>query len=154
MKIRQAKIYDLEQLSELRSEFALFEQKYVPDLSVQNDRDLKKRLSAEIRQAIKNKNPVFFLVEDKGEIMGYTNIFLYPDFKNKIFMGELFIKPDRRNSGIGQSLIEFLMNWVKNHKRDIIHVTIAKTNKRAHSLFKKKGFHIIESNYVNLELTV
>lgn len=155
MKIRQAKLKDLEQLVGLRLDFAVFEQKYIPGLSAKkHDKNFQTRLYEETKEAVEKNSPVFFVAEDEGELAGYANLFVYPDFKNKAFIGELFIKADRRNRGIAQAIIEFLIKWIKSHKRNMLQVAVAEKNSEILSLFKKKGFKKIKSNHINLELVV
>ena len=152
MKIRFAEIRDIEQLAKLRLEFALFEQKFVPGLSVNTK--AQDRLKRELSEAFRNKNPKFFVVEEREELIGYTNIFLYPDFKHKAFMGELFVKDIRRNTGVATALLEFLIKWIKRNKKSIIHTTVSKRNKEALSFFAKMDFKRTKSEFVNLELNI
>lgn len=155
MRIRQATLKDLQQLTELRLEFALFEQKYVPGQSVEgDDKSYLDILRQETRDAIVKKNPIFLLAEAENQLCGYVSLFIYPDFKDKVFMGELFIKPDRRRSGIASDILNCSIQWAKNHGRNIFHLTVSKNNKNALKLFQKYGFKPVKSSYINFELNV
>lgn len=155
MKIHQANPKDLEQLTALRLEFALFEQKYVPGLSVETDnKTYLNRLRQETRDAILKENPIFLLAEAENQLYGYINLFIYPDFRDKVFMGELFVKPDKRRSGIASNLLNYGIQWTKNHRKNTLHLTVSKNNKNAFRFFKKYGFKLIQSNYINLEFNI
>lgn len=155
MKIRQAKVKDLQQLTELRLEFALFEQKYVPGYSIEaNNKTYLNKLRQETRDAIVKKNSIFLLAEAENQLYGYINLFIYPDFKDKVFMGELFVKSDKRRSGIASDLLNSSIQWTKNHRKNILHLTVSKNNKNGFRFFKKYGFKRVQSNYINLEFNI
>lgn len=155
MQIHLVSLKDLEQLTKLRSEFALFEQEYVPGLSVETDtKTYLARLRQETRDAILKKNPIFLLAKVENQLYGYMNLFIYPDFKDKVFLGELFVKPDRRRDGIASNLLNYSIQWARNHKKNTFHLTVSKNNKSALGFFKKYGFKQVQSNYINFELNI
>ena len=155
MKIYQARLKDLQQLTELRLEFALFEQKYVPGLSVEtNNKTYLNRLRQETQDAIVKKNPIFLLAEAENQLYGYVNLFTYPDFKDKVFMGELVVKLGKRRGGIASNLLNYSVRWARDHKKNILNLTVSKNNKNAFRFFKKYGFQPVQSNYINLEFNI
>lgn len=154
MKIKQAQSRDLEKLSQLRFKFALFEQKYIPgSLVKESDPRIKNEIYQETKEALNKKKPIFFIVEDKEELAGYMNIFLYPDFKDKVFIGELYINEVIRNKGVANKLLKFLTDWIRKEDKNIIHVSVSKANKLALKFFQKEGFKKVTTNYINLELS-
>ena len=155
MKIHQANPKDLEQLTALRLDFALFEQKYVPGYSVEVDnKAYLNRLRQETQNAIVKRDPIFLLAEAENQLCGYINLFIYPDFKDKVFMGELFVKPDKRRSGTATNLLNSSIQWIKNHRKKILHLTVSKNNENGVRFFKKYGFKRVQSNYINLEFNI
>ncbi len=146
MKVRFATEKDLDQLTNLRSSFALFEQKYLPQSSIKNNNLLKK----ETKELLAKKDTKF-LVAEEDKILGYLNFFIYSEFKDKIFVGELFVEPAARRKGIANMLFEKLIRWTKDHDRKIIRLNVAKLNKKAIKFFKRMGFDKFESDYLSLE---
>lgn len=147
MKVREGTLKDLEQLTNLRSEFALFEQEYLPGSEVKSNDSLKK----ETKELLGKNDTTFLVVEEKDKILGYLNFFIYPEFKDKIFVGELFIETAARRKGTASLLFERLLEWAKINNRKIIRLNVAKLNKKAIKFFNKIGFKIFKSDYINLE---
>ena len=53
------------------------------------------------------------------------------------------VKSSWQNKGVGQLLLQELINWVKGFGMEFIHLTVMKENKPAMSLYLKLGFQEI-----------
>lgn len=153
--IRQAEEKDLECLLDIRFQFACLEQEFVPGLLVERSgKKWKDSQREETVKAIKIGNPLYVLAWEEDELLGYVNVFHYPDFRNKFFIGELFVIKQKRGSGIAKELYKYVAKQAKNRKKGVLHVTVSSRNKRALAFFKKMGFKKIRSKFVNLEVEI
>lgn len=152
MIIKIANLADLERLNMLRLEFNLFEQKYIPGFKIDpNDKSFEKNLKKETKEFLEKNNPKILICKDKDKTLGYLSFFVYPEFKTKIFIGELYVYHSARRKGIGKLLLQFLIEWARKNRRKILHLNVSKLNKEALNLFKKIGFKEISTNYISLE---
>lgn len=147
MKVREGTLKDLNQLTDLRLQFAMFEQQFMPGSKVKSHNSLKK----ETKELLAKSDTKFLVVEEKDQILGYLNFFIYPEFKDKIFVGELLIETAARKKGTASLLFNHLKKWAKSDKRKIIRLNVAKLNQKAIKFFNKMGFNKFESDYLSLE---
>lgn len=150
MKVRAGVKKDLAQITNLRLEFALFEQEYLPGSAIKNNNLLKE----ETKELLSKNDTKFLVVEEQDKILGYLNFFIYPEFKDKIFIGELYVDSAQRKQGIGQLLIEVLLDWARKNKKKTLRLNISKLNTQALDFFNKNGFKEVSSDYINLEKSI
>ncbi len=72
------------------------------------------------------------------EIFGYIE---YNDIYETIDIVNVFVKENKREKGIGEKLLRFLINENKDKKN--ITLEVSKENKPALNLYKKVGFEIV-----------
>ena len=72
------------------------------------------------------------------EILGYIE---YNDIYETIDIVNIFIKEDKREKGIGEKLLTFLIKENKDKKN--ITLEVSKENEPALNLYKKVGFEIV-----------
>lgn len=152
MKIRKATIKDFEQIKKNRAEFYLGETE-IDELS---DPDwVKFGMGIATAKALRSKNHVFFVAEDKGSIVGYCSgqIEKTPTWikhKKRGHLYNLFLKKKYRGKGTGKKLIISVINWFKKNKISWIMVLAYSKNKKAQSIYKKMGFseYIINFNKI------
>ena len=142
MNIRKANINDLEQLEELRVEFLKFSNEIDNTLNSSCFREIA---HLEITSFFKESNSIFFIAEDKKEIIGYV----YATFKksDKLHItdkyGEIahiYITEKYTDRGIGKKLINEVLEWLRYNKVDEVGVKVYFKNKRAVMFYKSLGF--------------
>ncbi len=80
-----------------------------------------------------------FVAEENGQILGYVSViatFYVFEIMN------IAVKKDRRNLGIGKSLMEKALLTAKEYKADKALLEVRKSNFKAQSLYVKLGFKI------------
>lgn len=78
------------------------------------------------------------LYYDKSEIIGYGHL----DLDNGITWLGIMVSESKRGKGYGELIMRDL---IENSTEDI-HLTVDKSNKIAHNLYKKIGFSLVEEN--------
>ena len=153
MRIRKATIKDFDKLKELKSEFYLWE--YKGDNRI-DPNYVKRGLGLRLAKNLRQKDTVFFIVEDKKDIVGYAGAEIqknpaYVKFKKKGHLFNLYVRPKYRRKGIGKKLTKEVLKWFrKNNVKDLM-IRVYKHNKIAHELYKKFGFqdYFIELMKIN-----
>lgn len=72
--------------------------------------------------------------------------------KPQVYIDHLYIKPDYRGFGAGNSLIEELKNRLKKYSVNRIEVWCMKTNKIGNLFYRKIGFKEINANIYQIKL--
>ena len=94
-------------------------------------------------------NRIVFVYVHNGEYIGEGSLVFEngdPDYtiKNKrIYLSRMIVKPAYQNKGIGGTILDFLIEYAKNHGVEEISVGVDKVNARARHLYGKKGFDTI-----------
>ncbi len=88
-----------------------------------------------IRDSFNNPSCSFFTAKDK-EIIGYIGISIAAD---EGYILNVAVFPERRNSGVGKSLVTFLINKYKEDLR-FLTLEVRPSNKPAVNLYKSLGF--------------
>lgn len=148
MRIKKATIKDFEKLKQIKSEFYLWECKGDKRL---NTGYIKKGLGARLAKNLKQKNTVFFIAEERGEIIGYSGAEIQTNpasfkFKKRGHLFNLYVRPKYQGKGIGKRLIKKTLRWFKEKKISDLMIMVYSHNKKAHQIYKKLGFkdYIIE----------
>lgn len=104
---------------------------------LQNDFDdfwntniLKEELKANNRKYIVAKS-------NNGEILGFAGILINVDCAEIM---NIVVRKKDRHKGIGQSLLENLINIAKQHELDFITLEVNEKNENAIKLYEKNGF--------------
>ena len=92
-----------------------------------------------------------FVVEnDSGRLVGYaTYFYAYFTWTGKsLYMDDLYVKPDYRQKGLGQKLIDSVINKAKADKCKKVHWQVSKWNQNAIDFYKSIGAEVdsVESN--------
>lgn len=92
-----------------------------------------------------------FVVEnDSGELIGYATCF-YAYFTwigKSLYMDDLYVKPDYRRQGLGQKLIDSVINKAKLDKCKKVRWQVSNWNQNAIDFYKSIGATVdsVESN--------
>jgi ribosomal protein S18 acetylase RimI-like enzyme len=145
--IRIAKIEDLDKLTILFDKYMVFYNK--PSDFERHKQYLKDRIE-------NNDCTVFMAFDDENEAIGFTLV--YPTFSSVrlskiMILNDLFVNSDLRNSGIGEQLINKVVELAKESGADMVRLRTAKTNTIAQGLYHKMGF-VTDEVYLTCDLEV
>ncbi|MDE1869181.1 MAG: GNAT family N-acetyltransferase [Candidatus Micrarchaeota archaeon] len=125
MLIRRAKASDFKELYSLGKKF--------PELTVSEKAFMTKE---EFMAAIKNKNGIFLVVEDKGRIAGFS----YAAIEGKTYASMVYnlVTPAYRGLGIGRKLVRERERWLR--KKGIRTAYLLGTNRNIISMMRHMGY--------------
>ena len=92
-----------------------------------------------VKGVLKYDNNIFYVARQKqtGEIVGYAGIMIIVDEAELL---SIAVAPSYRKNGIGQLLIEFLLNIAKEQGAVRMLLEVRKSNENARNLYEKNGF--------------
>jgi len=99
----------------------------------------------DIKKSFKNKNTKIFVVEEKGELLGYAWInihfldYLKPN-KKVGYINEFFLTGKIRSKGISKKLMNEVMKWFKQKKIKFVSLCVFSKNEKVVEIYKKFGF--------------
>jgi len=142
MIVRKAIPKDFEAVREIDREFFVWACKINPWL----DPDyVKVRHGPDFRKSFFDRKEVFFVAEDDGKIVGYSEGIienLPSPFKNKKVgvLESLYIIKEYRSQGLGERLSREVLKWLKSRGIKEYKLTVHHANATAYRLYKKMGF--------------
>ena len=103
-----------------------------------------------LKQELENGKSKYFVVKQENEIVGFAGIMLIIDEVNIM---NIVVKKDKRNLGIGSSLLEEIIRYSKIHNATSITLEVNEKNVPAIRLYEKYGFKQvgIRKKYYNNE---
>lgn len=140
MKIRQANIYDLKQLSELFDAYRVFYKKDSDFIAAKEF----------LNERLKNKDSEIFVCEtSENKLVGFVQ--LYPLFsstkmKKLWLLNDLFVHSEYRGKGISVRLIESAKILVKESSAAAMFLETGKSNLIGNELYPKTGFKLNEES--------
>lgn len=142
LKIKKAKIEDLNALINLRKEHFLYEKNELGN----NILDLNWASSEDSREDLKYfiLEQIIFIAEvddiPVGYICGEIDV-KKPWYKENVaILTNLFVKEKYRRKNIGKYLLNYFIESVKEHKLDKIEVSTRYNNDIAFNFYEKNGF--------------
>ncbi len=90
-----------------------------------------------LKQELENGKSKYFVVKQENEIVGFAGIMLIIDEVNIM---NIVVKKDKRNLGIGSSLLEEIIRYSKIHNATSITLEVNEKNIPAIKLYEKYGF--------------
>ncbi|MDP1421879.1 GNAT family N-acetyltransferase [Peribacillus simplex] len=140
MEIYQATIEDLKGVSNLFNFYRVFYQK-------SSDLDNAKTY---IKKRLESKDSVIFVVKDKQEYIGFTQ--LYPTFssismKRAWILNDLYVAVQARKQGIGEMLLHKAKDYAIQTGANSISLSTAPDNYSAQGLYEKNGYKRDEQFY-------
>ncbi|MFE7064558.1 GNAT family N-acetyltransferase [Sutcliffiella sp. NPDC057660] len=133
MEIYQATIEDLEGVSNLFNMYRMF---------YHQTSDLE-GAKTYIKDRLESKDSVIFVVKDKQEYVGFTQ--LYPTFssismKRAWVLNDLYVDEEARKRGIGEMLLHKTGNFAIETGAKSISLETASENYAAQRLYEKNGY--------------
>ncbi|MBT3582482.1 GNAT family N-acetyltransferase [Candidatus Woesearchaeota archaeon] len=144
MKIREAKLTDLQVIKELN--LKLFEKEYKDyDKTLNMDWTFSKKGDKYFKDCITKDDCFAIVAIDSDKIIGYlAGSISKPEFYRAVSklaeMDNMIVLPEYRNKGIGTKLINEFIKWCKKKKVERATVTASYQNKLAINFYKKNNF--------------
>jgi len=134
MIITQASIDDLEELTPLFNNYAVF---YRQPSNPEKCRTF-------LQERFTNEEAIIFVARDKnGESMGFT--LLYPSFSSvrraRIYiLNDLYVNENHRKKGVGKALLETAVDFGKKMKAFGLNLETEISNENAQRLYETEGW--------------
>ena len=93
-----------------------------------------------LESELKNNNSFYLVAKNKNEIVGFIGIIKNVDFVEIL---NIVVKKDFRNKGIGNKLLQKIIEVVKEIKMQEIYLEVNEKNKNAIKLYEKNNFEKI-----------
>ena len=135
MRIREAEISDIDQLSKLFDSYRMF-------YGNESDIDISKKF---LENRLSNKDSKVFICEVNNILTGFVQ--LYPLFSSKRvskywLLNDLFVGSEYRGKGYSKQLIDKAKELVKESNACGMMLETEKSNKIGNNLYLKTGFKI------------
>jgi ribosomal protein S18 acetylase RimI-like enzyme len=143
MKIKKAKIENLNEIVELSSSSAIFHEKLNSYNSLDNK--FKDILRSSLEKNINSSSDLILIAEEDNVILGYLlaskidRLEMF-NIKNIGLIIDIFIKENNRKKGIGELLVKESFNWFKKENIKIIEISITPENKSALKFWDNLNF--------------
>ncbi|MDE6092332.1 MAG: GNAT family N-acetyltransferase [Ruminococcus sp.] len=85
----------------------------------------------------------YFAVNEDDVLCGY--IAVKPEKDNRLFLSKLYLKRDMRGKGIASEMFRRVFCEAEKAGKTSVYLTVNKYNDHAVSVYRKKGFEIIDS---------
>ena len=146
MELHQARIEDLEGVSNLFNLYRVF---------YQQTSDLE-GAKTYINKRLESKDSVIFVVKDKQKYVGFIQ--LYPTFssismKRSWILNDLYVDVEARKQGIGEMLLHKAKDYAIETGAKSISLSTATDNYSAQQLYEKNGY-IRDSEFYHYELSL
>ena len=140
MQVRKANLEDLKQLSAL---FDGYRQFYKQEADINGAK-------AFLKQRIENEESVLFVVEEEGQLLGFTQ--LYPSFSSvslqqQWILNDLFVSADARRAGVAEKLMNAANRWAIETGSKGLALETDDDNTCAQNLYQKLGYKKDNSTY-------
>jgi ribosomal protein S18 acetylase RimI-like enzyme len=144
MEISEATIEDLEGVSNLFNLYRIF---------YQQESDLESA-NTYIKERMENKESVLFVVKDKQNYVGFTQ--LYPAFssislKRAWILNDLYVDKEARKQGVGELLLRKAKEFAIETGAKSLSLSTAPDNHSAQRLYEKNGYKR-DTQYYHYEL--
>lgn len=146
MEIFQATIEDLDGVSNLFNLYRIF---------YQQESDLE-GAKTYIKERIESKESVIFVVKDKQNYIGFTQ--LYPTFssismKRAWILNDLYVDTKARKQGVGEMLLDKAKEYTIETGAKSLSLSTAQDNYSAQRLYEKNGYKK-DSQFYHYELSL
>lgn len=99
-------------------------------------------LSKQAIEKLMDLGAIFKMVIDNEEIVGFTE---YIKEDNKVFLSKLYVRKDRRHTGIGKMMLDDCIEYTKANNLHTIYLTVNKGNTHSIDVYDHIGFVRVDS---------
>ncbi|NIP67048.1 GNAT family N-acetyltransferase [Candidatus Bathyarchaeota archaeon] len=102
----------------------------------------RKRRNELLAAALKNSGYQLLVAELEGEIVGFIDQWIVPDFAHGTelsYIQNLYVTPEQRGKGVGSQLLEEIIRGAENRGVSEVHVVTEFENEPAIQLYRSHG---------------
>lgn len=109
----------------------------------------KDQLEDKILDVLSRDNEKIFIAVSDGEVIGYIYANTYDVLYQKPIANVVtfVLNMNKKHNGVGKTLIDAVENWAKDKGLKEVRLVSDKNRTHAHSLFKKLGYNVDETDY-------
>lgn len=96
-----------------------------------------------MKEQVANQDYCYLSVSDNDGMCGY--IAVKPEKDSRFFLSKLYLRSDRRGKGIASEMLSRVFSEAEKAGKTSVYLTVNKYNDHAVSVYRKKGFEIIDS---------
>ncbi len=139
MKLREATIQDLPILLEFEKGLIEYERNFTPNLkkSPFNYYDLRKYIEDQEISVVVAEQDNIIIASGYALIRENKH---YKNPKNYVFLGFMYVIPEKRGLGINNMIINYLLDWGKNKGYQEFQLEVYAPNTSAIKAYEKAGF--------------
>lgn len=100
-----------------------------------------------MKNQMENDGYEYYFITADNTILGYTGI---KKEANRLFLSKLYLLKENRGKGYASAAFEFLIQYCKENDLKSIYLTVNKQNERTISVYKKKGFEVIDTQVADI----
>ena len=147
--VRSASLEDLDVLSELWLEVALFHEPFGPDLyTVAPLEDVRGRVLEDIEEAVSKKNRFYLVALLESGVVGYAvgelrepRPGIHPWIQRAVgYVSDFGVTETARRRGVGRALLAAVEKWSRDRGADCLRLGVDPANLGARRLYESEGF--------------
>ena len=102
---------------------------------------------------VQSKTAICVVAEKEGALIGFCTALIFPAYWNdRVFAAQetaLWVTPEKRGSGAGGKLLNFVVEWAKQNGAHVMAAgsTVYMNPKQMGAFLRKHGFKLEERNY-------
>ena len=98
-----------------------------------------------LREVMQKKDALTLVALEKGRVVAYSISFLFmrpPIFEERVygFISDIAVKSDYRRKGIGEKLLDKMIEWFESQNVKRIELRVVAQNEVGYSFWRKHGF--------------
>ena len=101
----------------------------------------------EITDRVQKRNGQILIAELEGRAVGWAvvyaeenEIYVLAEERNNAYISELFVREERRGTGVGRALITACENWARAKGITVMMIGVLSGNTHADALYRRAGF--------------
>lgn len=139
IQLREAELKDLPILLEFEKKLIEYERGFTPNLKTSSFHYY------DLRAYIQNPEVSVVVGEENNNVLasGYALVKKNKVYKNPqyfVFLGFMYVVPEKRGKGINKKVLDYLINWGKKKGHKEFQLEVFAPNKSAIKAYKKRGF--------------
>lgn len=140
MKIRLGEEKDFEEIAKLAFEFDDYLDELL--LTPEEERNSREKVRKVLRDGFSDSKHFFFVAEDEGKLIGFSDVWIYPEFIHggkSAYLNNLYITKKMRRSGVGSLLLSETLRKSKEEGAVALHISVLPENVIAQNFYRKNG---------------
>lgn len=151
IRLRLAKVEDVEALAELRQESALYQANLLSGVKLKEN--TKGFLLENTKEAIENPQKRVFLSIKDEKVLAYIIATLeeehpFLDFGKAGMIDDIYVRPSIQKTGSGKTLLNMALKWFQEEDINTVKLNVYLENKVGVNFWKKTGFTTLASSMI------